>query len=271
MAKVKSLKETNNVKELAFTESRILRDEAINASSTDFLDKIKSVQYLTDDMIMSIDQIANYYDVSRKTVETIIMRNRDEFESDGMKILVGDELKQFKFIINTPSIEGALIGSKVNSFTILTKRSFLRVGLIMTNCAMATKIRNYLLNLEEISTDKQKEHALQREVGIIDRKRLTDAIQKYIPDSVSVKYNKYAQYTNLVYECLFNKTAKQMKDIKGIKTNDLLRDSFDTLLLKDIDEAETIVTALVSLGFGYEQIRVSLVNKFNYKHINAFN
>ncbi len=270
MAKVKNLKEVSNVKELAFTESRILRDEAVNSNSADFLDKIKSVQYLTEDMIMGIEQIANYYEVSRNTVKTIIQRNREEFESDGMKVLNGEELKQFKILINSVSDETELLDSRVGSFTILTKRSFLRVGLLMTNCAMATKIRNYLLNLEEIATQEQKNWSLQREVGIIDRKRLTDAIQKYIPDSSNIKYNKYAQYTNLVYNGLFAKTAKEMKDIKGIKTNDLLRDSFSQEQLKDIDEAETIVTALVSLGFGYEQIKVSLVSKFNYKYKNDF-
>ena len=262
----------SNAKELALIESRSLRDQAISSTNIDFLDKLKAIQYLTDDMIMGIEQIANYYDVSKNAVEIVIKRNRDEFESDGIKVLIGEELKQLKNIVNLTSSQddGALIGSKVNSFMILTKRSLLRVGMIMTNSTMATKIRNYLLNLEEVATQEQKNWSLQREVGIIDRKRLTDAIQKYIPDSNNIKYNKYAQYTNLVYNGLFAKTAKEMKDIKGIKTNDLLRDSFSQEQLKDIDEAETIVTALVSLGFGYEQIKVSLVSKFNYKYKGEF-
>lgn len=251
----------SNVKELALTESRVLRDAAVESVNVDFLNKIKAIQYLTADMILSIDQIANYYEVSKKSVETIISRNREEFEQDGMKILSGDELKDFKKIINEPSNEGASIGSRVNSFTILTKRSMLRVGLIMTNCTIATKIRNYLLNLEEISTQEQKTWALQREVSKIDRRRLTDAIQKYIPETSNKKF-AYPTYTNLIYRTLFGKDAKQMKEERNLKTNDLLRDSFGVESLKNIDEAETIVTALVALGFSYEQIKVHLRTKF---------
>ena len=45
---------TTNTKEQALTESRSLRDEAINnGGSFDFLDKLKAIQYLTKDMILS--------------------------------------------------------------------------------------------------------------------------------------------------------------------------------------------------------------------------
>ena len=253
-------KVTTNLKEQALTESRSLRDEAINnGGNFDFLDKLKAIQYLTKDMILSIEQISNYYDVTKKTVETIISRNRDEFEEDGMKVLVGDELKQFKSLVNAPSNEGASINSRLNSLTILSKRSLLRVGLIMTNNAMAFKIRNYLLNLEEIATSEQRNWALQREVGKVDRKRMTSAICDYLQPS-----NKfvYSNYTDCIYKILFDKKAKELRIEKGVKTNDLLRDSFSKEELKLVQEAETIVTALIALGFGYDYIKEQLQKKY---------
>lgn len=254
----------NNVKEIAYTESQTLRNEAVTSTNVDFLDKIKAVEYLTEDMILSVEQIANYYEVSKKSVETIIQRNRDEFEEDGMKVLVGEELKEFKRIINTPSIEGASIGSRINSFTILTKRSLLRVGLIMTNCAMASKIRNYLLNLEEVATQEQKKWALQREVGKIDRKRMTSAIQKYIPESTNKKF-AYPNYTNMIYKVIFGKDAKSIREERGLtKDSELTRDKFTEEELKNVDEAETIVTALIALDFTYDSIKVHLQNKFSH-------
>lgn len=251
----------NNAREIAYTESQALRNEAVVSANVDFLDKIKAVEYLTEDMILSVEQIANYYEVSKDSVNTIIKRNRDEFEEDGIRVLVGEELKEFKSIINSLSNEHELIDRRTPSFTILTKRSLLRVGLIMTNCAMATKIRNYLLNLEEIATKEQKNWALQREVGKIDRKRMTSAISKYIPESPKKQW-AYPEYTNMVYDILFSKTAKELRGIRNVKTNDLLRDSFTGEELKMVDEAETIVTALVSLGFKQNYIEKQLKNKF---------
>lgn len=244
-------------KEVVYTESKTLRNEAVASTNADFLDKIKAVQYLTNDMILSVDQIANYYEVSKKSVETIIQRNRDEFEEDGMKVLVGEELKEFKKIL-LPSIEG----NKINrSFTILTKRSLLRVGLIMTNCSVASKIRNYLLNLEEIATQEQKAWSIQREAGKIERKRMTSAIGKYLPESKNKRF-AYPNYTNMIYKTLFGKDAKTLRTERDIEDNDLLRDSFQEKELEMVTEAETIVTALIALGFEYDYIKEQLQKKY---------
>jgi len=250
-----------NTKEVVYTESKTLRNEAVETSSIDFLDKIKAVQYLTSDMIVSIDQITNYYEVSKKSVETIISRNRDEFEDDGMKVLVGEELKEFKLVVNAPSNEGASIEPRINSFTVLTKRSLLRVGLIMTNCAMASKIRNYLLNLEDVSTKEQKAWSVQREVGKIERKRMTTAISRYIPNGKNKRF-AYPNYTNMIYKVLFNKDSKTMKSERNMKDNDALRDSFTGIELSNVGESETIVTALIALGFDFDSIKLHLQTKY---------
>lgn len=253
--------QTSSTKEMAYTESKTLRNEAIENSSIDFLDKIKAVQYLTNDMCMSVDQIASYYDTSNKTISTIISRNREEFELDGMVVLKGEELKDFKDVVNRYSNENQLIGLRTANLTLLTKRSLLRVGLIMTNNAMATSIRNYLLNLEEVSTKEQKEWALQREVGKYERKRMTSAIHKYLPESKN-KHFAYPTYTNLLYRILFNKEAKALREERNVKDNDALRDSFSTQELALVEEGETIITALLALSFTYEQIKEHLNNKY---------
>lgn len=240
-----------------YAESVTLRNEVVETCNVDFLDKIKAVEYLNEDMILTVDQVANYYETSRDSISTIIKRNRDEFENDGMVVLTGQELKDFK-----KSLEGSFELSKVNkSLILLTKRSLLRVGMIMTNNAMAMRIRNYLLNLEETATKEQKSWAIQREVGIIERKRMASAINKYLPESKNKKF-AYPNYTNMIYKILFTKTAKEMRDEKGLSTNDALRDTFTTEQLKLVEESETIVTALVALGFTYNQIKEQLERKY---------
>jgi hypothetical protein len=251
------MKNQNNSKEIAFTESQSLRNDAIETTNVDFLDRIKAVQYLNDSMVMSIDHVANYYETSKESVSTIIKRNRDEFESDGMQVLVGEELKDFK-----ENLIGSNELNKINrSLTLLQKRSLLRVGLIMTNNAVASKIRNYLLNLEEVATEEQKKWAIQREVGIIERKRLTSTISKYIPNT---KHKKFAfpNYTNMIYRALFGCDAKSLREQRNVKTNDALRDSFTEKELFLVEEAEGIVRALIALAFTYKQIEEQLQQKY---------
>lgn len=251
------MKNQNNSKEMAFTESQSLRNEAIENANVDFLDRIKAVQYLNKSMVMSIDQVANYYETSKESVSTIIKRNRDEFESDGMQVLVGEELKEFKH-----NLIGSNELNKTNrSLTLLQKRSLLRVGLIMTNNAVASKIRNYLLNLEEIATEEQKQWAIQREVGIIERKRLTSTIAKYIPNGKHKQF-AYPTYTNMVYRSIFGCDAKTLREQRNVKTNAALRDSFTESELGTVEECEAIVRALIALNFTYKQIEEQLQQKY---------
>jgi hypothetical protein len=234
--------------------------EAIENADVDFLDKIKAIQYLTNDMCLGVDQVANYYDVGVEAVKTIIKRNRDEFESDGMIVLTGQDLKDLKETL-TQVLGEPKLDSRTPSLTLLTKRSLLRVGLIMTNNSIATKIRNYLLNLEETSTEEQKKWAIQREVGKIERKRMTSAIAKYIPDGKHKRF-AYPNYTNMLYRILFCKEAKDLREERKVKDNDALRDSFSEKELAIVEEAETIITAFIAVGFTYKQIEEQLKQKY---------
>lgn len=264
---MEKLSKQESNKSMAFTESKSLRNETIEHTTFDFLDKFKIIPYLTDDMVISINQVANYYDVSKKTIETVILRNRDEFEDDGMIVLKGEEFKKFATRICDLQSEGHkkydtnAITSKTRNLTILPKRSLLRVGMILTNNFMATKVRNYLLNIEEKTEIDRKSWAIQREVGIIERKRMTSAISKFIPDNKNKKF-AYPNYTNMIYRVIFGCDAKTLRNRKNVETNDALRDSFSELELKQVEEVETIVTGLISMDYTYKEIEKMLNERY---------
>lgn len=264
---MEKLSKQESNKSMAFTESKLLRNETIENTTYDFLDKFKIIPYLTDNMVVSVHQVANYYDVSKKTIETIILRNRDEFEDDGMAVLKGEEFKEFANNICDLQSEGNknydkdAITSKTRSLTILPKRSLLRVGMILTNNFMATKVRNYLLNIEEKTEFDRKSWAIQREVGIVERKRMTSAISRYLPDSKHKKF-AYPNYTNMIYRIIFGCDAKILRNERNVKTNDALRDSFTESELKKVEEVETIVTGLISMDFTYKQIEQMLNERY---------
>ena len=246
-------------KSMKYVESQSVRNDTLDNVSYDFLDKIKVVPYLTNDMVLSTNQIANYYECGLEAVKTIIKRNREEFEADGMIVLKGQDLKDFKEKIGEVQTEPTL--NYASSLTILPKRSLLRVGMILTNNALSTKIRNYLLNIEENTEIDRKSWAIQREVGIVERKRMTSAISRYIPDSRNKKF-AYPNYTNMIYKIIFGCDAKTLKQERNVKNNDALRDSFTESELKKVEEVETIVTGLISMDFTYKQIEQMLNERY---------
>lgn len=244
-----------------YVESETIRNETLDNVSYDFLDKLKVVPYLTEDMVITLDQASTYYDVSIDAVRTIVKRNRYEFENDGMVILSGEDLKNFISKVCEVQPDPHKISSKTRSLTLITKRSLLRIGMLLTNSALATKIRNYLLNIEEKTEIDRKSWAIQREVGIIERKRMTSAISKYIPESKHKKF-AYPNYTNMIYKILFGSDAKTLRTARNVKTNDALRDSFSESELRKVEEVETIVTGLISMDFTYKQIEEMLKDRF---------
>ena len=257
---MKQIKNNNN-KEIILTESKFMRDKYVeNEEMFDILDKIKAIPYLTKDMVVTVEQVANYYEVSKKTINTIIERHRDELENDGIITLKGEELKSFKNeLINDE------ISSKTTVLTILTKRAMLRIGMLLTTGAIAKEVRTYLLSCEEEIAEEKKLWLAKRQAGIIDRKRMTTAISNYVPEGKSKRF-AYPNYTNMIYKVLFQKDAKSLKEERGYEKNEKLRDSFSGQELMLVDEAETIVTALVTLGFGYDYIKDQLEKKYTYLH-----
>lgn len=267
---MKQIKNQKTSREVVLTESRSMREEYIREEYFDILDKIKAIPYLTKDMVVSVEQVANYYEVSNDAIKKIVQRHRDELEEDGIMILKGDELRQFRNEVCEGHEVPTKISNKTTVLTILTKRAMLRIGMLLTTGAIAKQVRSHLLNCEEEVSQERQMWLAQREAGKIDRKRMTTAISNYVPEGKSKRF-AYPNYTNMIYKILFKKDAKTLRCERGFDKNDKLRDSFTGYELSLVDESETIVTALVTLGFGYDYIKEQLEKKYDYLHIRKLN
>jgi hypothetical protein len=125
----------------ALIESRSLRESVIDR--TDVLDKVKKLVMLPDDLHISVEMAASYFEVSKSTIEAVIHDHRDEVESDGLKVLRGEELTCFKQVAN--------ISKRARAFTIIPRRAVLRIGMLLRDSKVAKTVRDYLLNVEEVA------------------------------------------------------------------------------------------------------------------------
>lgn len=127
---------------LALVESKSLREEHID--QVNVLEKVKAIEYMTDDMIVSVEQSANYYEVGKKAITTLIDRHNEELKSDGLKVLRGKELKLFK-----SKLQDEVSLKYAAHYRIIPRRALLRIGMLLTESEVAKKIRDYLLNSEQ--------------------------------------------------------------------------------------------------------------------------
>ncbi|MEV3051584.1 hypothetical protein ABNE24_12410 [Paenibacillus larvae] len=96
---------------------------------------------LPDDVNTSMELAAEFYEVSRQTIKSLIHDNREELESDGLRVLTGSELGSLK--------ELSVISKNVPSFTIIPRRAVLRIGMLLRDSQVARSVRDHLLNIEE--------------------------------------------------------------------------------------------------------------------------
>ncbi|MDT2275117.1 hypothetical protein P7H20_10160 [Paenibacillus larvae] len=122
----------------ALIESKTLRESVIDR--TEVLDKVKKLSMLPDDVHTSMELVAEFYEVPKQTIKSLIRNNREELDSDGLRVLIGDELGSIKELAN--------IGNKVRSFTIIPRRAVLRIGMLLRDSQVARSVRDHLLNVE---------------------------------------------------------------------------------------------------------------------------
>lgn len=94
----------------------------------------------------------------------------------------------------------------------------------------------------------------ERDKGIAVRQALTNAL-KESQENERMHGHAYSTYTDMVYRTLFKRTAKQLREEKGLSTKDNLRDFLTEEELKSVQSKEMLVSGLIDCGWGYSQIR----------------
>lgn len=149
-----------------------LRNELI--TKVEVLDKVKVVKLMPNHLFVGTEDAANYFEVNVEAIKSIIKRNRDELISDGLFVFKNHELKNLKNE-NLQKEDGTLyVGKKCKAYTAIPKRALLRIAMLLTKSTVAAQIRDYLLNLENIATNDQKNIALC-ENNLPDNNQLAEA------------------------------------------------------------------------------------------------
>jgi len=126
------------------------------------------------------------------------------------------------------------------------------------------KLVEYQLKAKDVLAQaflgKKESWTIQRIIAKHDRNKMTDKIKEELDNP---KGYVYSNYTDMIYTILFGKKAKQMREEKGLtKLAQHTRDYLTESELKLVEEAETIVTGLIALGFKYDYIKFQLQQKY---------
>jgi hypothetical protein len=159
----------SEIKEVALTESRTLRDQY--AGRTDVLDKVKALALLPDGIHVDIPMVAAYFEVTVDAIEKIVQRHREELEGNGLNVLRGEDYRRFA----ADNLSAA--SPRARSITLFNRRTLLNAGQLLTGSPIAKAVREYLLDVEEAATPEMRHEAIiTRAKGQAEVLRVLDGI-----------------------------------------------------------------------------------------------
>lgn len=196
-------KATEGIAELI--ESKEQRDKL--ASRVEVLDKVKGLVLLPKMEFATTRQIAEYYEVSVKTIQTIYSRHTSEIHEDGYKTMAGRELvenlatlnmkeakieqKRGQILVET---DGQRIQLSYTKIGLYPKRAILRIGMLLRDSEVAREVRTQLLNIEENASNPVKVAEINRELEL--QTELAKALMDGDVQAVTVINAKIIEYKN---------------------------------------------------------------------------
>lgn len=148
--------------EMEFIDKKDLRDQAIER--VEVLDKVKKLFLIPRMEVMTIGQVAEYYEVDVEVIKKCHTNNKEELDLDGVYMRTSkDFLKGNLFPLET---DKGGVTFKIDDSTTLkipnrgircfSKRAVLRIGMLLRDSEIAKEVRTQLLNVFEHSTNEQR-------------------------------------------------------------------------------------------------------------------
>ena len=198
--------------------------------------------------------VADFYEVEERTIERYLEKHSDELAANGYVLCKGKHLKELKLQF-APVIN---VGSKTTQLGLFNFRSFLDMGMLLTESEKAKKVRSLILDFV-ITTFNEKtgggtKYINRRDVHYLPaaiteenyRKNLTSAINQYVDGHPTYKY---PQITDFIYKAVFKENAKEYREVLKLDSKDNVRHTLYSEVLLVISSFENGVGAALSERF----------------------
>ena len=198
--------------------------------------------------------VADLYEVEERNIERYLEKHSDELAANGYVLCKGKHLKELKLQF-APVIN---VGSKTTQLGLFNFRSFLDMGMLLTESEKAKKVRSLILDFV-ITTINEKtgggtKYINRRDVHYLPaaiteenyRKNLTSAINQYVDGHPTYKY---PQITDFIYKAVFKENAKEYREVLKLDSKDNVRHTLYSEVLLVISSFENGVGAALSERF----------------------
>jgi len=172
--------------------------------------------------------VADFYDVDISTINRYLSTHDEELRHNGFFLCKGKLLKDFKLQF------GHLINetTKTTVLGLFNFRSFLNIGMLLTESEKAKQMRSIMLDMVISSINERTgggtKYINRKDANYLPsaiaemnyRKALTSAINKCVNGHPTMKY---ANITDHIYKAVFRENAKEYKMLLNLDDKDNVR------------------------------------------------
>ena len=212
------------MKELDLIENKTIREKMIGNVSV--LEKVKDLLLLGDSELATTQQVADYYEVDISVIQKLVSRNKQELESNGLKLNSKNDIKNL--IGHDVKLEIAIPNRGMKLFP---KRAILNIGMLLRDSKVAKEVRTRLLDIEYESSKAVQENGQTIKDNIINE---IDEEKSLMLERITAEMDGDFEKVCVINAKLFalkNKRIKDLEDnIENITTHSLtLTDSRDVI------------------------------------------
>lgn len=185
--------------------------------------KLKSIVF--DDQIwFTTEQVANYFEVTTRTIQNYLENYEQELRQNGYKIFTGKELEIAKSVFGNETD----FTTKTTVLGMFNFRSFLNLGMLLTNSEKAKQLRSLVLDIV-IGVMNQKYGQNRKFINQNDalypfaisqyqnyHQKLNDSLR----DCVEMGNTKYIYFNDKIYKFLFLEKYKEYKILLDLKSKE---------------------------------------------------
>jgi hypothetical protein len=200
------------------------------------------------EMRMTIEQVADFFEVNKRTIERYLQDHEDELKKNGYEVFTWKRLQEAKKALGTD----INVGSKTTVLWLFNFRSFLNLWMLLTQSDKAKELRGIILDvLIDVMNQKtwwKTKYINQRDENFIAtyvdsisyREEFTEALHHYV-DAWAFKF---PLMTNKVYHYLFGENSVEYKKLLKLWAKENLRGTL-------YDEVLTAIST-IEIGFAHE-------------------
>lgn len=207
--------------------------------------------------------VADFYDVDERTIDRYIEKNNEELSQNGYELLRGNRLKELKLRFGN-DID---VATKTTVLGLFNFRSFLNIGMLLTESENAKTLRSNILDIviESINnkTGGGTKYINRRDANYLPtalmevsyRKKFTNSINTFVDGHRNMKY---AYATNYIYQAIFKENASEYRKILKLNKKDNVRSTFYTEIMLLVSAFENGVAYEIEKQYNSTKKKLSL-------------